>query len=142
MKKLLKLLSLVLIAIVVASSGMFDTMQQGGIEFKQISLEQAQKEAQKSNKIIFIDAYASWCGPCKKMAATSFKDEGVGEIFNKQFINLKIDCEKDADGPEISRRYKISAYPTLLFIDADGKLKKQIVGFQTPERLKVIAGSF
>jgi thioredoxin 1 len=141
-KKLLKLLSLVLIAIVVASSGMFDTMQQGGIEFKQISLEQAQKEAQKSNKIIFIDAYASWCGPCKKMAATSFKDEGVGEIFNKQFINLKIDCEKDADGPEISRRYKISAYPTLLFIDADGKLKKQIVGFQTPERLKVIAGSF
>ena len=142
MKKLLKLLSLVLIAIVVASSGMFDTMQQGGIEFKQISLEQAQKEAQKSNKIIFIDAYASWCGPCKKMAATSFKDEGVGEIFNKQFINLKIDCEKDADGSEISRRYKISAYPTLLFIDADGKLKKQIVGFQTPERLKVIAGSF
>ncbi len=142
MKKLLKLLSLVLIAIVVASSGLLDTTQQGGIEFKQISLEQAQKEAQKSNKIIFIDAYASWCGPCKKMAATSFKDEGVGEIFNKQFINLKIDCEKDADGPEISRRYKISAYPTLLFIDADGKLKKQIVGFQTPERLKVIAGSF
>jgi len=141
-KKLLKLLSLVLIAIVVASSGLLDTTQQGGIEFKQISLEQAQKEAQKSNKIIFIDAYASWCGPCKKMAATSFKDEGVGEIFNKQFINLKIDCEKDADGPEISRRYKISAYPTLLFIDADGKLKKQIVGFQTPERLKVIAGSF
>jgi thioredoxin 1 len=140
-KKLLKLLSLVLIVIVVASSGQLDTTQQGGIEFKQISLEQAQKEAQKSNKIIFIDAYASWCGPCKKMAATSFKDEGVSEIFNKQFINLKIDCEKDLDGPEISRRYKISAYPTLLFINADGKLKKQIVGFQTPERLKVIAGS-
>jgi thioredoxin 1 len=141
-KKLLKLLSLLFVGVIVASSGMLETKQHGGIEFKHVSLKEAQKEAKKSNKIIFIDAYTSWCGPCKKMAATSFKNEEVGEIYNKQFINLKIDCEKDADGPEISRRYKISSYPTLLFIDATGKLKKQVVGFQTPERLMFLANSF
>lgn len=142
MKKLLKLLSLVIVGLIIASSGMLSTTQQSGIEFRHISLEEAQQEAKKSNKLIFIDAYVSWCGPCKKMAATSFKDAAVGGIYNKQFINLKIDCEKDADGIEISRRYKISAYPTLLFIDATGKLKKQVLGYQTAERLLFLANSF
>lgn len=115
--------------------------EEGGIKFKSISLEKAKKDALDSGKLIFIDAYASWCGPCKKMAATSFKDAEVAEIYNEKFINLKIDCEKDADGPEVSRLYKIKAYPTLLIIDGNGKLVKQVVGFQTADGLKAIANS-
>lgn len=115
--------------------------EEGGIKFKNITLEKAKKDALNSGKLIFIDAYASWCGPCKKMAATSFKDAEVAEIYNDKFINLKIDCEKDADGPEVSRLYKIKAYPTLLIIDGNGKLVKQIVGFQTADGLKAIANS-
>lgn len=112
-----------------------------GIKFSHITLEAAKKEAVKTGKLIFIDAHTSWCGPCKKMAATSFMDAKVGELFNENFVNLKIDCEKDADGAEISRLYKISAYPTLLFIDAKGKLVKQSIGFKTEDQLVALGNS-
>jgi hypothetical protein len=54
---------------------------------------------------------------------------------------LKIDCEKDADGPEISRLYSIRAYPTLLVINSDGKLIKQHVGLMTADQLIAFANS-
>jgi thioredoxin 1 len=120
---------------------LYKNKSEGGIKFENMSLEKAMSKANKSEKYIFIDAYTSWCGPCKKMAATSFVDPTVGKIFNEKFINLKIDCEKDADGPEISRKYKIKAYPTLLVIDGDGNLVKEVLGFQTADQLKNLASS-
>jgi thiol-disulfide isomerase/thioredoxin len=142
MKKVIGLLAIGIISMAfVVKKENSSFQEEGGIKFKNISLEKAKKESTDSGKLIFIDAHTSWCGPCKKMAATSFKDAEVAEIYNEKFINLKIDCEKDADGPEISRLYKIKAYPTLLIIDGNGKLIKQIVGFQTADGLKAIANS-
>lgn len=115
--------------------------EDAGIRFKNITLEKAKKMAAESDKLIFIDAHTSWCGPCKRMAATSFKEEEVGEIYNEKFINLKIDMEKDADGPEVARMYKVKAYPTLLFINSDGKLIKQSVGFMNSDQLIALANS-
>lgn len=112
-----------------------------GIAFESITLVAAKAKALTSNKYIFIDAYTSWCGPCKQMAATSFKDPEVVKLFNAKFINLKIDCEKDPDGYDISATYKVRAYPTLLVIDGTGKLIKQVVGFQTAEKLIALANS-
>jgi thiol:disulfide interchange protein len=109
--------------------------EEGGIAFENISLDEAMKMAKKSGKIIFIDAYTSWCGPCKKMAATSFMDENVASFYNSKFINLKIEMEKSADGPKVARMYGVKAYPTLLFIDGDGILKKSVIGFQTSSQL-------
>lgn len=112
-----------------------------GISFKKKSFEDAKKEAKKSGKLIFIDAYTDWCGPCKRMAATSFKDPKVGELYNKSFINLKVEMEKDADGPELARRYRVNAYPTLLIIDGNGKLIKQSIGMKTSSQLIALANS-
>lgn len=106
-----------------------------GIKFKGMTLDEAKAEAKSSGKLIFIDAYTDWCGPCKKMAATSFTDSKVAEIFNSKFINLKIEMEKSNDGPTVARTYGVKAYPTLLFINADGKLIKQVIGFQTADQL-------
>jgi thioredoxin-related protein len=75
------------------------------------------------------------------MAATSFMEEEVGEIFNDRFVNIKIEMEKDADGPEVARLYKVRAYPTLLVINSDGKLIKQSVGFMTADQLIAFANS-
>jgi thioredoxin 1 len=109
--------------------------EESGISFENISLNDAMKMAKKSGKIIFIDAYTSWCGPCKKMAATSFMDENVATFYNSNFINLKIDMEKNADGPTVARMYGVKAYPTLLYINGDGILKKSVIGFQTSSQL-------
>lgn len=104
-----------------------------GITFQTISFQDALKLAKKENKLIFIDAYTVWCGPCRYMSSTTFKDEAVGEYFNKRFINVKIEMEKDADGPEVARRYGVRAYPTMLFINGDGKLVGSIIGYHKAE---------
>jgi thiol:disulfide interchange protein len=112
-----------------------------GIIFDQIRLEKAKKQAKKEGKMIFIDCYTSWCGPCKRMAATTFKEDEVAKLFNSNFINLKIDIEKDEDGADVARRYRVRAYPTLLIINGDGELVKQTVGFQTKDKLMAFAKS-
>ena len=101
-----------------------------GIEFQKITLEKAKSISKLTGKPIFIDCYTDWCGPCKRMAKTAFVDQKVGELYNANFINLKVEMEKNSDGREISRMYKINAYPTLLIINGDGKLQKKVVGMQ------------
>lgn len=105
-----------------------------GINFADLSFEEAKAQAKKTGKLIFIDAYASWCGPCKMMDRNTFSDEGVGKVFNEKFINLKVDMEKSADGPALSRMYQVTAYPTFLWVDEEGKVVKRIMGYKTPEQ--------
>ena len=97
------------------------------IDFKAISFSEAKILAKKEKKLIFIDAYATWCGPCKWMAANVFTDESVSDYFNKNFISLKINMEAP-EGDEVGKLFPISAYPTLLAIDADGNLVRKKVG--------------
>lgn len=100
-----------------------------GIEFFHGTFNEALEESEKTGKPIFMDAFAKWCGPCKKMAATTFKDESVGEYFNKNFINLKVDME-ESEGVSLRKKYPVSAYPTLFFIGGDGEIIHKIVGGQ------------
>jgi thioredoxin 1 len=106
-----------------------------GIKFEKMTFEKAIKKAKSTGKLIFIDVHTSWCGPCKEMAATTFQDSEVGSLFNKRFINLKIDAEEDNDGPLISKAYTVSAYPTLLFVNGEGKLVRKLIGKQSKEKL-------
>ena len=98
-----------------------------GINFSDLSFEDALKEAKSSNKLVFLDAYAAWCGPCKWMEANTFKDKKVGDYFNENYINLKIDMEK-GEGPAIANKYKVTAYPTMFFINGDGEVVERILG--------------
>jgi thioredoxin-related protein len=84
-------------------------------------------KAKTENKVIFMDAYTTWCGPCKKMAADIFPQKDVGDYFNKQFVNVKMDMEK-GEGLDLARKYKIRAYPTYLFIDGNGELVHKSMG--------------
>jgi thioredoxin-related protein len=105
----------------------FAQMQAQGIEFFHGTFAEALVKANTENKLIFMDAFAEWCGPCKRMAATVFTDEKVGKFMNSNFICLKMDMEK-GEGPELSRKYDVSAYPTLLFLNATGGLVQRNVG--------------
>lgn len=137
----MSLLSLSMAFVFKNSSSSVEILNADGIQFRGMTIEEAKKEAKASGKIIFIDAYTDWCGPCKKMAATSFKDPKVGELFNKKFINLKIEVEKTEDGLTLARAYGVKAYPTLLFIDGDGIIKKSVIGFQTADQLLAVGKS-
>lgn len=109
--------------LVIASIG----LSAQGIDFFKGTWEEALAKAKKEQKIIFMDAYAEWCEPCKKMAANVFTDGQVGDFYNRNFINVKMDMEK-GEGRTLQRKYQVTAYPTLLFIDFDGSLVKRAVG--------------
>ncbi|GAB4380434.1 MAG: hypothetical protein Kow0075_11720 [Salibacteraceae bacterium] len=105
-----------------------------GIVFFEGSWEEALAEAKKQNKPIFLDAYASWCGPCKLMKARVFTNPEVGAFFNEHFVNYEMNMEKGI-GPKVARNYGVTAYPTLFFLDPDGKILKRAVGYHHPEQL-------
>ena len=65
-----------------------------GIKFFEGTWEEALTLAKKEHKIIFVDAYTTWCGPCKQMAKDVFTQKEVGDFYNKSFINVKLDMEK------------------------------------------------
>ena len=105
-----------------------------GINFQNNTFEELLEIAKQENKILFVDAYAQWCVPCKNMSQNVFPDSLIGEFYNANFINAKIDMEA-GEGLNIAFNYDVSAYPSLLFIDGNGKLLHKAVGFQNPEEL-------
>ncbi len=102
-----------------------------GVMFETGTLEQALAKAASAKKnapkLVFVDCYTVWCGPCKYMTNNIFPLENVGEYFNKNFVNIKIDMEK-GEGIEIAKKYSVRAYPTFLILDAQGNEVNRILG--------------
>jgi len=111
-----------------------------GIEFFHGTWEEALMKAKTEDKIIFVDAFTTWCGPCKRMAASTFPDVEVGKLFNQNFLSMKIDMEKEM-GLEFKKKFPVSAYPTLFFIDSDQEVVQKAVGAKGPADLIALGES-
>lgn len=111
------------IFLLLASSFLFATAM-GKTEYSH-DLEKAKKEAAKTGKLILVDFYTTWCGPCKQMDKEVFQASDAKSIF-KDFIVVKQDCEKE--GTASSQKYKVTAYPTLHVINSTGKTVLMTVG--------------
>jgi thioredoxin 1 len=105
-----------------------------GIQFIEANWSKAVAEAKKQKKMIFIDAYTSWCGPCRMLKQRTFTDKAAGDFFNKHFINIALDMEQ-GDGIAFAQKYQIAAYPTLLIMDADQKSVSMSEGYINPAQL-------
>lgn len=104
------------------------TFAQEAIKFQEVQFKDLVAKAKKENKIVFIDAYASWCGPCKMMEKNIFTQKSVGDYFNSSFVNARFDMEK-GEGREIAAKYGVRSYPTYLFLNGDGELVSQNSGY-------------
>jgi thiol-disulfide isomerase/thioredoxin len=109
-------------------------VQAQGIEFFHGTWAEALEKAKSEERLIFVDAYAAWCGPCKRMAAQTFPDPKAGEFFNANFVNMKIDMEKP-ENAEFAGKYPVGSYPTLMFIDGTGKVVLKEVGAKNVDQL-------
>ena len=121
----MKKTSILIIAFVLST--LFSFAQNRTITFNHGTFSEILAQAKKENKLIFIDCYTVWCGPCKWMAKNTFTNDTVADFYNSNFINAKIDMEK-GEGIEIAKKYEINAYPTLLYINGDGVQVHRICG--------------
>ena len=111
-----------------------------GIQFLNKDWQSVLAIAKKAHKPIFVDAYTTWCAPCQEMKQTTFKDTGIAGSFNASFVNVAIDVEKGT-GTSFADQYQVTAYPTLLFINADGQVIKRLEGFADAKQLAAAAAN-
>lgn len=115
-----------------------DEVVKGGIDFFKGSWDDALAKAKKENKMVFLDAYASWCGPCQKMKRNVFTDTVVAAFFNNNFVNVAADMEV-GEGVILADKFGIDSYPTLIFANGDGMQLNRASGYHDPEELIAFA---
>lgn len=111
-----------------------------GIDFQHNkSWNEIVQKAKAEKKLIFMDAYTVWCGPCKALQARVFPNKELGDYFNSNFVNAKIDMES-GEGPALAAKYRVRAYPTMFFINPNTQqVVLQTMGYREVEDLMNIA---
>ena len=110
-----------------------------GIKFSEFkTLDEALQKSAGEGKLIFMDCYTTWCGPCKYLSANIFTLKSVGDYFNEHFVNVKFDMES-TEGRKIATKYGVKAYPTLLFINSKGEIEHLSIGCGGEEHLLHLA---
>ncbi len=95
--------------------------------------EEARQLATEQRKLLFIDFYTSWCGPCKMMLKEVFPQQEVGDYFNAHFVCCKVNAEKE--GKMLAQKYKVGSYPTLLYLNETGEVVHKTVGSTSADGL-------
>ena len=85
----------------------------------------------KRSKVVLVDFFAEWCGPCKRLSP--ILEELQHEI--KDFLVIKIDVDNE-DLNEIVVDHDVSSMPTLVFYKHGVDTSKKLIGLQTKETLK------
>jgi thioredoxin-related protein len=122
-----------------------------GIHFVQkLDWKSLQAKARAENKYIFVDCYATWCGPCKKMDAEVYPDEKLRPLMNSRFISLKVQMDETNKDPEdvkkwyaqakaMQNEFKVTAFPTFLFFAPDGRILHKDLGYKSVDAFITMA---
>ncbi len=90
-------------------------------------LPAAIREASRLNRPIFLDLFAVWCTPCKKLEAETFSHPLIAPLLDR-FLVVKFDIDQPT-GKSITQRYQIGRFPTTLILDPQGREVERIVGY-------------
>ena len=99
-----------------------------GIKFFDGTFEEALTKAKQEKKLVFVDFYATWCGPCKQMAEKVFTNEEVGKYMNEKFVCMQINVEAAGWQKETAEKFNVTVLPTLIFFKADGNVASRLAG--------------
>jgi len=134
MKKMIFTMNIICLIVLVYACGRGNIKQINFIKNNEKTLEQMLTQAKVHKKILFVDVYTTWCGPCKWMDENTFKDSRVSQKFNKTFLNFKVDGDS-FEGVNVGIIHRVESYPTYLFVAPNGKVIHRIEGTISPEGL-------
>jgi len=143
----------ILLIIILITSGLSNITAQTNqeVQFEQnLSWKQVLEKAQLVHKYIFVDCFATWCGPCKLMDNNIYKDSKIGQLMNEKFISVKLQMDKTASddqetkswfptAEDFANTYQIRAYPTFLFFTPEGILVHKGLGYQNLDDFLTLA---
>lgn len=124
-----------------------------------ITFEQAVAAQKKNPKKIMLDAYTTWCGPCKMLDKNTFTNPDLIDYVNKNYYAVKFNAEgnevvkfkgKTFTNPnfdasktgrnsqhQLSQVLGVSAYPTILFLDEKADVITPVIGYRTAQELEL-----
>lgn len=109
-----------------------------GINFEPGDWQSMLAKAKHENKLIFLDLFTSWCGPCQWMDKEVFPNAQVGEKYNAAFVNYKADAEK-GEGQELAKKFNVRGYPSYFFVNADEEVVFAAMGGRPVEEFMALA---
>lgn len=160
MKKIFFIAVITIIAFAFTTNEEIDNSQASATEINWMTFEEALAAQKKNPKKIFVDAYTVWCGPCKMLDKNTFKNADVVEYVNKNYYSVKFNAQGNEtinfkgktytnpkyDPKKASKRnsshqlanfFRISAYPTMLFLDEEATFLTPVKGYKTPQQLEL-----
>tara|TARA_B110000444_G_C18744853_1_gene549764 strand:+ start:533 stop:1084 length:552 start_codon:yes stop_codon:yes gene_type:complete len=154
--------ALFLSTILCLSSSLITFAQEATINW--MTIEEVTVAMEKEPKNVMIDVYTSWCGPCKMMMANTFTNKNLINYVNQNYYAVKLNAEapepihylgKTYFNPtfdpnkrgrngvhELSREFKVSAYPTIVYLDKEMKIITANSGYKQPQQLEVMLKFF
>jgi thioredoxin-related protein len=112
-----------------------------------LSFEDGMELARNLGKPVVIDFYTSWCRWCRVMDKETFRNESVASYLNEHFISIKLNAEQKSGSLEyggrtytpegLARAFRVRGYPSIAYLDAEGKLLFVDAGFKKPEQFMV-----
>ena len=97
-------------------------------------LEGALARAKAEHKVVLVDIYAEWCAQCKELDEKTWPEASVQAWIKQNAVAIRIDT--DARRQDLATRLKITSYPTVLLLDADGRELRRSLGFQKAEEMR------
>lgn len=85
-------------------------------------------KAKTENKVVMIDFFTDWCKWCVELDKKVYTVDEVADFANTNQVNWKIDAEK-GEGIELAKKFGVSGYPTVLYVNSDGEEIDRIVGY-------------
>lgn len=135
------LMSIIMMVPLLGRSQMLPANQSGVKWVTNLSWRQIKEKAKAENKYIFLDCFATWCGPCKQMDKNVYVNDSVGDCLNQGIIAVKVQMDQTAkddehvkgwypDAQTIGKECRIEAYPTFVFLSPTGLVVHKDVGYK------------
>lgn len=151
--RLISVLALVLLGLTsfVSNDDKADKKAKENKKINWVSIEEAERLTKEAPRKIFVDVYTDWCGWCKRMDATTFTDEAVVDYVNEHYYAVKLNAESkenislkgmNTNGIELSRSFKVTGYPTIVFIDETFQRVTPVAGYRKAAEFRDILKQF